>query len=61
MKHKLLGFSFKKLKITSIKTPFPLPYINVVGQKFIRSIVSVKPLQKVVVSIYFVSGCSMEW
>ena len=31
-KHNLLGFSLKKLKDNSIKTPLPLPYINVVGQ-----------------------------
>ena len=32
IKHNLLGFSLKKLKDSSIKTPLPLPYINVVGQ-----------------------------
>ena len=31
-KHNILGFSLKKLKDNSIKTPLPLPYINVAGQ-----------------------------
>ena len=41
MKHNLLGFSLKKLKYSSIKTPLPLPYIIAVGQWFVRSMVSV--------------------
>ena len=32
MKHNLLRLSLKKPKDSSIKTPLPLPYINVVGQ-----------------------------
>ena len=75
MKHNLLRLSLKKPKDSSIKTPLPLPYINVVGQKFVRSIVLVqfsdlstlieggrrrKTLQRVVVSIYFLTGCRFE-